>query len=133
MIVGGVSLKGLSDLLLLDGTENKFTYGQILFYFKDYFDKKGPLFFEQDRATPHTNESSKNLIKQLFGENTLIQNLPNSPDLIYPIETLQGRIKPIIKRRVPKTLNELKKYTLEEWDTIPKELIKKLVKIILKD
>ena len=45
MIVGGVFSKGLSDLILLDGTENEFTYGQILFYFKDYFDKNGPLFF----------------------------------------------------------------------------------------
>ena len=66
--------------------------------------------FEQDGATQHTTESSKNLINQLFGENNLIQNPPNSHDLAYSIETLWGIIKPRIKRRVPKTLNELNKY-----------------------
>ena len=81
MIAGGVSSKELCGLILLDGIENEFTYGQILFYFKDYFDKNGPLFFEKDGATPHATESSKNLINQLFGENALIQNPPNSPDL----------------------------------------------------
>ena len=43
MIAGGVSSKGLSDLILLDSTENEYIYAQILFYFKDYFDKNGPL------------------------------------------------------------------------------------------
>jgi len=133
MIAGGVSSQGLSDLILLDGTENEFTYGQILFFFKDYFeDKKRPLFFEQDGATPHTTKSSINLIKKLFGENALIQNPPNSPDLAYPIETLWGRIKPRIKRRAPKTLKELKKYTLEEWRAIPKKLIKETGKNYIK-
>ena len=41
----------------------------------------GLFFFEQDGATPHTTESSKNLINQLLGENALIQNPPNSSDL----------------------------------------------------
>ena len=45
MIAGGVSSQGLSDLILLDGTENEFTYGQILFFFKDYFEDKNDLFF----------------------------------------------------------------------------------------
>lgn len=52
-----------------------------------------------------------------------MQNPPNSPDLAYPIETLWTYIKPRIKKRAPKNQDELKKFTLEEWNNIPKERI----------
>ena len=88
---------GLSNLILFEGTENEFSYAQILFNFKDVFDKykkiKGHLFFEQDEATPHTNASNRYLINEFFGENNLIQNPPNSLDLAYSIETLWSHIK----------------------------------------
>ena len=82
------------------------------------------MFFEQDVATPHTSIANKTLIKKLFGENKFIQNPPNSPDIAYPIETLWGYLKPRIKKRDPKNLEELKKITLEEWKFIPEERIK---------
>ena len=56
MISGGICSKGLSDLIILEGPENEFSYTQILLYYKDNFNKfqeKG-LYFEQDGATPHT-------------------------------------------------------------------------------
>ena len=35
MVAGGICSKGLSDLIILEGPENEFSYAQILFYFKD--------------------------------------------------------------------------------------------------
>ena len=90
----------------------------MLLSFKEDFDKlqgksDSPLYFEQDGATPHTSESNKKLIKKLFGNN-FIQNAPNSPDLAYPIENIWGYLKPRIKKRNPQTIQELKKYMVEE-------------------
>ena len=129
MVAGGVCSSGLSNLIFLNGAENEFSYAQILFYFKVDIERlksgNNKIYFEQDGATPHTTESNINLIKRLFGEDPLIQNPPNSPDLAYPIESLWGYIKPRIKKRNPKTLDELKKFTLEEWNNIPKKIIEK--------
>ena len=61
-----------------------------------------------------------------------IQNPPNSPDLAYPIEALWGIIKPRIKRRNPKTIQELKQFTLEEWNSVPPQLLKNLCSNYLK-
>ena len=81
------------------------------------------LYFEQDGASAHTSRTNKILIEKLFGKNILIQNPPNSPDLAYPIEYIWAYIKPRIKRRNQQTLEELKKFTLEEWKAIPKTII----------
>ena len=98
--------KRLSNLIILEGPENEFSYAQILLYYKDEFDKFGKkgLYFEQDGATLHTSLSNKALIKELFGKKAFLQNPPNSPDIAYPIETLWGYLKPRIKKRDPKNL-----------------------------
>ena len=62
---------------------------------------------EQDGARAHTSESNTNLLNHLF-KSKWIQNPPNSPDLAYPIETLWGILKPRIKRRNPKNIEEPK-------------------------
>ena len=77
-------------------------------------------------ATPNINESNLKLNKQLFWEDSLIQNYPNFPDLAYHIETLWGKIKSLIKRKAPKSLNNLKRYTLEEWNSIKKIKFEKM-------
>ena len=128
MVAGVVSSLGLSNIILVENTVNEFAYAQMLLYFKEDFDKlqekaDEQLYFEQDGATPHTSESNKNLIKKLFGNN-FIQNTPNSPDLAYPIENIWGYLKPRIKKRNPQTIEELKKYTVEEWNKIPLKIIK---------
>ena len=54
MVAGGISSKGLSDLIFLEGPENEFSYTQILLYYKDNLDKfKGRIYFEQDGETRH--------------------------------------------------------------------------------
>ena len=110
----------MSRLIVLEGTLNEFTYGQSLLNFKEDIDSinkkyNANLFLEQDGARAHTSKSNLKLINELFGDKW-IQNPPNSPDLAYPIETLWGIIKPRIKRRNPKTIQELKQFTLEEWN-----------------
>ena len=137
MIAGGICSFGLSRLILAENTVNEFAYAQALLYFKeDYDDFKEKynfaLYFEQDGATSHTSQSNKNLIKELFGEQNFIQNPPSSPDLAYPIENLWGYIKPRIKKRNPENLDDLKKITIEEWNTIPKSLINKCGKSYVK-
>ena len=137
MISGGVHFHGLSDLLLLEGTMNEFSYAQALFFYKDNIEeiKKNhiihKIFFEQDGAKPHTSFNNKKLLKNLFG-GAYIQNPPNSPDLAYPIETLWAFLKKKVKKRIPKNLEELRKFTIEEWNKIPEELPKKLVKNYLR-
>lgn len=137
MIAGGVHFNGLSDLLLLEGTMNEFSYAQALYFYKDNIEeiKKNhiiyKIFFEQDGAKPHTSSNNKKLLKNLFG-GAYIQNPPNSPDLAYPIETLWAFLKKRVKKRIPKNLEELKKFTIEEWNKIPEELPQKLVKNYLK-
>ena len=136
MVAGGICSQGLSRLILVQNTVNEFAYAQALLFFKEDFDilknnSNKTLYFEQDGATPHTSQSNKFLIKRLFGDN-FIQNPPNSPDLAYPIENIWGYLKPKIKKRNPKNLEELKKYTLEEWNSIPNRIILKCVEGYIK-
>ena len=131
IIAGGISYYGATKLIIVDGTMNNFAYGQtLLFYEEDMkkieekFGKK--LILEQDGATAHTCKISKLLLEKLFTKNGWIQNPPNSPDLAYPIEDLWGIIKPRIKRRNPTSLEELKKFLIEEWNSIPLNLAQNL-------
>jgi len=130
MIAGGISSSGLSHLILLDGTLNQFSYGQALLYYKEDIDeikKKNNvnLLFEQDGARVHTSKTNIALLNELFKDNWF-QNPPNSPDLAYPIETLWSILKNRIKKRIPKTKEELKQFIQEEWSSIPKLLLKNL-------
>ena len=136
IIAGGLSAFGLSRLIVLEGTLNEFAYGQSLLNFKEDIDSinkkyNANLFLEQDGARAHTSKSNLKLINELFGDKW-IQNPPNSPDLAYPIEALWGIIKPRIKRRNPKTIQELKQFTLEEWNSVPPQLLKNLCSNYLK-
>ena len=45
-----------------------------------------------------------------------------------PIENIWGIIKPRVKRRNPQSIEELKEFLIEEWASIPKEMVKNLCK-----
>ena len=113
----------------------EFSYAQALEYYKDNFESFKKLnknmFFEQDGASSHTSKKIKKLLEDLFGVN-LIQNVPRSPDIAYPIETLWAELKKNVKERRAKNLDELKKITIEEWNIIPKSFIEKLFKNFIK-
>jgi len=137
MIAGGINFYGLSRLIFLDGTMNEFSYGQALLFYKDDIEKierehQIKIIFEQDGASSHRSKSNLFLLDKLFTKGGWIQNPPNSPDLAYPIEKLWGIIKPRVRRRNPKSIDELKKYLLEEWNAVPEEMVKNLCKGYLK-
>ena len=135
IVAGGVSYYGLSDLILLVGTMRDFSYAQALEFYKDNYEnfkkQKENLYFEQDGASCHTSKKIKVLLEDFFGD-YLIQNAPHSPDIAYPIETLWAELKKRVKNRNPKDLEELKVRTIEEWNKIPKNYIKKLFKNFIK-
>ena len=51
-----------------------------------------------------------------------------SPDLASPIEDLWAILKPRVKRRNPKSIEQLKEFLLEEWNSVPLNLIQNLCK-----
>ena len=131
MVAGGISYYGLSRLIFLEGTMNDFAYGQACIFYKEDIDaireKFGvKLIFEQDGAATHKTKANVTLLNRLFTKNGWIQNAPNSPDLAYPIEDLWAIIKPRVRRRNPNSIPELKKFLLEEWSSVPLELVQNL-------
>ena len=132
-IAGGISYFGLGKLMFLDGTMNEFSYGQALLFYQDDIEQISKnenvkLIFEQDGASAHTSKSNIFILNKLFTKDGWIQNPPNSPDLAYPIERIWGIIKPRVKRRDPKSIDDLKKYLLEEWNSIPISIVQNLFK-----
>ena len=73
----------------------------------------------------------KKLLEKLFGDK-IIQNAPHSPDIAYPIETLWAELKKRIKDRRPKNLDELRQISIEEWNKISQDFIRKLFRNFLK-
>jgi len=133
MIAGGISYYGLSRLIFIEGTMNDFAYGQACIFYKEDIDairdKYGvKLLFEQDGAATHKTTANITLLNKLFSKNGWIQNAPNSPDLAYPIEDLWAIMKPRVRRRNPTSIPELKKFLLEEWSSVPIELVQNLCK-----
>ena len=123
----------MSKLIFLDGTMNEFTYGQALLFYKYDIEevekrKNNKLIFEQNGAICHTSKANKYFLNKFFTEDGWIQNPQNSPDLTYQIEDIWGIIKPRVKRREPKSIEELKQYLLEEWGSVPEEMVKNLCK-----
>lgn len=116
----------LGGLILFEGYVNKFSYVQTLLIYKEDLTKfrKKNLIFEQDGASSHRIQNNSNLIKILF-KNNFIKIQPNYPDIASPIENIWGIIKPKIKRKNPKELEELKNLTIEEWNNVKKSIIKK--------
>ena len=133
MVASSISYHGMTNLIILDGNLNEFSYGQGLLFYKDDMDlinsrNKTDIYFEQDGAPAHRCKSNKLLLNKLFPNGHWIQN----PDLAYPIENLWGIIEPRVKRRNPETLEDLKRYLLEEWNSVPLKMVQNLCKGYLK-
>ena len=104
-------------------------YGQILVFYKvdiEEIKQKNNinLILKQDGASSHTSNSNINLLNEQFGKNGWIQNLPNSLDLAFPIEDLWAVIKLGVKRREPKSKEELKTFILQGWNSVPLSLVR---------
>jgi hypothetical protein len=86
-----------------------------------------------DNAKPHTSKQSidwfdENHVSRIgFGGKPLSENgghPANSPDL-NPIELLFNILGEQVSKRQPKTVEELIKYSNEEWDNISLETVRK--------
>ena len=104
---------------------NQFSYGQSLLIHTDDINeiKKNRnlnLILEQDGASFHTSKENIFLLNKLFNELGWIQNTPNSPDLAFPIEKIWGIIKPRVKKKDHKTIEQLKLFLMEGWNSEPK-------------
>ena len=87
MVAGGISFNGVGRLMLLNGTENEFCYGQAILNYKKDIERLGKnLIFEQDGARSHTSNTNLALLNKKI--KNWIQNPPNSPDIVYQIEDL---------------------------------------------
>ena len=86
------------------------------------------LFSNKIEPSSYTSKLNIFLLKKLFEKVELIRNPPNSPDPAYPIKRIWGIIKPRVKRRDTKSLDELKKYLLEESNSIPLTIVRNLCK-----
>ena len=80
--------------------------------------------FQQDNDPKHTSR----LAKAFLDENApVVMDWPsNSPDL-NPIENLWAIVKGNVEKRMPKNINELEQFMVEEWRSIPDTVIKNLV------
>ena len=83
----------------------EFSYFQALEYYKENYNEftkdNESLYFEQDGASCHTSKKMKILLNELFGDK-FIQNIPHSPDIAYPIETLWAELKKELKVKILK-------------------------------
>lgn len=119
MVWGCMSGNGLSKLCFVDGTVNTEKYESILeeylIPFIDEHHADGNFVFQQDGATCHTSKKS-----MAWFERNNIEVLPwtaNSPDL-SPIENIWGEMKKHLRKRQPKTKEELMAELSKIWATM---------------
>ena len=82
------------------------------------------IYFEKDEIPAQRYEANKHLLKKLFSNCNWIQNHPNFTNFAYPIENLCDIIKPRVKRRNLKTIEDSKKYLLKEWNSVLLKMVR---------
>ena len=125
MVWACFSYAGVGRIQIIDGTMTGAVYVDILS--RNLFESVSEMglssyIFQQDNDPKHTSR----LAKEFFIENniTVLDWPAQSPDL-NPIEHLWAYIKLKVAERMPKNLGELKRFIIEEWKAIPKEICQK--------
>ena len=80
--------------------------------------------FQQDNDPKHTSRVAKGFLNENVP--VIIDWPSNSPDL-NPIENLWAIVKKNVEKRMPKSLDDLKQFLVEEWELIPDSLLINLV------
>ncbi len=76
--------------------------------------------FQQDNDPKHTSCLAKAFLQENFPE--ILEWPSNSPDL-NPIENLWAIVKSNVEKRMPKDLNDLEEFMVEEWQNIPQSVL----------
>jgi hypothetical protein len=82
MVAGGISSKGVSELIFCVGTMNSSMYTRALGIYRADLDRLDPnLYFQQDKASCHTSGESRKKIRETFNSWDVDLWPANSPDI----------------------------------------------------
>ena len=81
--------------------------------------------FQQDNDPKHTSRLAKAFLEETMPE--VLDWPSNSPDL-NPIENLWCIVKNNVEKRMPKNLDELRRYMINEWVDIPESTLINLIR-----
>lgn len=128
MFWSAIGTKCKAPLIVLKGTVDTDKYIDILeSHFLPWFRENCPEThtFQQDNAPAHRSRRS---IEFINNQNLKLLDWPaNSPDL-NPIENIWSVLKNSVEKRSPKSLEELERIAIEEWDKIDQQNIRKTIK-----
>ena len=130
MCWGAISYTKKSKLVVVHGTLNATRYIEILkvnFFHENKTNQFKNFYFQQDNTTSHKAK----MTSEFFASNriSILPWPPNSPDL-NPIENLWQFLKQRVKKRQPKSLDELKNIAIDEWEKIDQKIISKAVSTV---
>jgi transposase len=128
MFWSAIGINCKAPIIVLRGTVNTEKYIELLeSHFLPWLKEKclDTHIFQQDNAPAHT---SKRSIAFIRSQNLKLLDWPaNSPDL-NPIENIWSILKNAVDKRSPKTLEELERVAINEWDKIDQQIIQKTIK-----
>jgi transposase len=127
MAWGGISLKGKTSLFcftdIMDGPYYvNILETQLLPATQRLYGRNWRL--QQDNDPKHTSRVAKTFIDEK--RIRTIDWPSNSPDL-NPIENMWYIMKNNVEKRMPKNVDELKRFMVEEWEKIPQEIVKNII------
>jgi transposase len=123
---GGFYIKGKSTLHCFRETMNADVYiGILREHIPEVKAMLGNRFrWQQDNDPKHNSHRARAFLEENVPK--VIDWPSYSPDL-NPIENLWGIVKRNVEKRMPKNLDELEQFMVEEWNKIPDSILKSLV------
>lgn len=135
MIWGGISLEGKTDIVFVPGggrggglTADRYIADILAHHVVPYVGFIGEKFLlMHDNARSHTAVATRQYLSEVGIETMKWPAL--SPDM-NPIEHMWDHLKQRVRARnpAPSTIDELKRALLEEWENIPQDFIKNLIR-----
>lgn len=125
MVAAGMCKSGVTKLIFCVGTMNSSAYRMALEHYRKEMDRLGEYRFQQDGAACHTSQLSMARVVANFP--LRVEHWPpNSPDL-SPIETLWAHVEYQLQMKHFTTLDEMKHELIKVWNSIPLELVQRIL------